>query len=108
MIDEDFPSNRLFDALSCGTFVISDNIPSANSLFEGSIVTYNDENDLIYITSTDAVVKDSYDNITLNNVNVNSDFINGTSKTIIFNGDTDEILMKDRPELIFYNIIEDN
>lgn len=64
----------------------------------------NDENDLIYITSTDAVVKDSYDNITLNNVNVNSDFINGTSKTIIFNGNTDEILMKDRPQLIFYNV----
>ena len=46
MRDEDFPSNRLFDALSCGTFVISDNIPSAETLFEGGIVTYEDENDL--------------------------------------------------------------
>lgn len=46
MIDEDFPSNRLFDALSCGTFVISDDIPSANTLFEGTIVTYNDVEDL--------------------------------------------------------------
>lgn len=62
MIDEDFPSNRLFDALSCGTFVISDNIPSANSLFEGSIVTYNDENDLkekinYYLTHDDERIK---------------------------------------------------
>lgn len=46
MIDEDFPSNRLFDALSCGTFVISDKIPSANTLFEGSIITYNNVKDL--------------------------------------------------------------
>ena len=62
MMDEDFPSNRLFDALSCGTFVISDNIPSANSLFEGSIVTYNDENDLkekinYYLTHDDERIK---------------------------------------------------
>lgn len=62
MIDEDFPSNRLFDALSCGTFVISDNIPSANDLFEGSIVTYNDENDLkekinYYLTHEDERIK---------------------------------------------------
>ena len=62
MIDEDFPSNRLFDALSCGTFVISDKIPSANSLFEGSIVTYNDENDLkekinYYLTHEDERIK---------------------------------------------------
>ncbi len=46
MRDEDFPSNRLFDALSCGTFVISDNIPSAKTLFEGGIVTYDNVNDL--------------------------------------------------------------
>lgn len=46
MRDEDFPSNRLFDALACGTFVISDKIPSADTLFEGGIVTYDDVNDL--------------------------------------------------------------
>ncbi|WP_407423836.1 glycosyltransferase [Methanobrevibacter sp.] len=43
---EDFPSNRLFDALACGTFVISDKIPSADTLFEGSIVTYDGVEDL--------------------------------------------------------------
>lgn len=43
---EDFPSNRLFDALACGTFVISDDIPSAHTLFEDTIVTYKDYKDL--------------------------------------------------------------
>jgi glycosyltransferase involved in cell wall biosynthesis len=46
MRDWDFPSNRLFDALACGTFVISDKIPSAETLFEGNIVTYEGVEDL--------------------------------------------------------------
>ena len=62
MRDEDFPSNRLFDALSCGAFVISDNIPSAETLFEGGIITYEDENDLdnkinYYLTHEDERVE---------------------------------------------------
>lgn len=78
-------------------------------LIEKPILQINNEhNDLIYITSSDAIVKNSYNDIILNNVSISSDFVNGLSKTIIFNGNTDEILMKDRPELIFYNIIEDN
>ena len=46
MKNEDFPSNRLFDALACGTFIISDKIPSAETLFEGSIITYENTEDL--------------------------------------------------------------
>lgn len=46
MRDWDFPSNRLFDALACGAFVISDKIPSAETLFEGNIVTYENDEDL--------------------------------------------------------------
>lgn len=46
MKDLDFPSNRLFDALACGTFVISDDIPSAKTLFEDSIITYDGADDL--------------------------------------------------------------
>ena len=46
MRELDFPSNRLFDALACGTFVISDKIPSAETLFEGTVVTYDDKDDL--------------------------------------------------------------
>ena len=46
MRDWDFPSNRLFDALACGAFVISDKIPSAETLFDGNIVTYDNSDDL--------------------------------------------------------------
>ena len=42
----DFPSNRLFDALLSGAFVISDEIPSAKTIFKDSIVTYNGAEDL--------------------------------------------------------------
>lgn len=42
----DFPSNRLFDALLSGAFVISDEIPSAKTIFKDSIVTYNGADDL--------------------------------------------------------------
>ncbi len=46
MKELDFPSNRLFDALACGAFIISDNIPSAATLFENNIVTYDNYEDL--------------------------------------------------------------
>lgn len=41
-----FISNRLFDALACGTFVISDEISAAKELFDDNIVTYNGVDDL--------------------------------------------------------------
>lgn len=43
---KDFPSNRLFDALACGTFVISDEIDSAKTIFEDNIITYTNSEDL--------------------------------------------------------------
>ena len=46
MRDLDFPSNRLFDALACGTFVISDEINSAKEIFENTVITYKDADDL--------------------------------------------------------------
>lgn len=42
----DFPSNRIFDSLACGAFVISDKIPSADTLFDGAVVTYEGVDDL--------------------------------------------------------------
>ena len=42
----DFPSNRLFDAFACGAFIISDNFPSAELLFDGNLVTYDTVDDL--------------------------------------------------------------
>ena len=46
MREWDFPSNRLFDALLCEALVISDNIPSASTVFEDCIVTYDCVDDL--------------------------------------------------------------
>lgn len=46
MNELDFPSNRLFDALACGTFVISDDIPAAETVFKDCLVTYKDSQDL--------------------------------------------------------------
>lgn len=46
MIENDFISNRLFDALACETFVISDEIHGAKELFNDSIITYNGIEDL--------------------------------------------------------------
>lgn len=56
---KDFPSNRLFDALACGAFVISDKISSADTLFEGSVITYDSIDDLdkkleYYLSNDDA------------------------------------------------------
>ena len=46
MREWDFPSNRLFDALLCETLVISDKIPSASTVFNDCIVTYDGVDDL--------------------------------------------------------------
>lgn len=39
-------SNRIFDALAVGAFVISDDIPEITTLFEGNVVTYQTKEDL--------------------------------------------------------------
>ena len=62
MREWDFPSNRLFDALACGTFVISDKIPSAETIFDNSIITYENIEDLnekinYYLSHEDERVK---------------------------------------------------
>ena len=46
MVEKDFPSNRLFDALGCGTFIISDNLKSIKNIFKDSIITYDGTEDL--------------------------------------------------------------
>lgn len=73
-------------------------------LVEKPIIQINDEkNNLTYITADSALIENLYKNITLNNVDINNDFIKGKSKIIIYNKDKDEIIMKEKPELIFYN-----
>lgn len=41
-----FASNRLFDALACGTPVISDDLPELAVLFDGTVLTYHDPGEL--------------------------------------------------------------
>lgn len=43
---KDFPSNRLFDAFASEAFIISDDFPSADSIFEGNLITYENVDDL--------------------------------------------------------------
>lgn len=46
MAQNGFISNRIFDALACKTFIISDNIKSVNEVLGGNVVTYANHNDL--------------------------------------------------------------
>jgi GT2 family glycosyltransferase len=41
-----FPSNRLYDALAAGAFVISDHVEGLDELFDGGVVTYRDRQEL--------------------------------------------------------------
>lgn len=41
-----FLSNRLFDALACGAFVISDEVDGIDEVFDGAVETYSDAADL--------------------------------------------------------------
>ena len=46
MKEKGFISNRIFDALACGTFVISDHMDAISSLLEGNVITYDTVEDL--------------------------------------------------------------
>lgn len=46
MAENGFISNRIFDALACKTFIISDNVYSVDEILEGNIVTYVNHEDL--------------------------------------------------------------
>ena len=46
MRDEGFISNRAYDALACGAFVVSDRVPFIEDEFDGGLVTYEDADDL--------------------------------------------------------------
>jgi GT2 family glycosyltransferase/spore maturation protein CgeB len=39
-------SNRIFDALACGTVVVSDELPGVEELFDGGVLTYKGPSDL--------------------------------------------------------------
>lgn len=46
MKDNGIISNRIFDALAAGAFIISDDMPQLHKYFEGCLVTYRDREDL--------------------------------------------------------------
>lgn len=46
MKEQGIISNRIYDALSAGAFVISDYMPEINEVFKGAVVTYKDREDL--------------------------------------------------------------
>lgn len=41
MRDEGFISNRIYDALACGAFVVSDQVPGLSREFDGAVATYD-------------------------------------------------------------------
>lgn len=46
MREKGFVSNRLFDGLAAGAFIISDEMEEIDQLFEGAVVTYKEKKDL--------------------------------------------------------------
>lgn len=46
MREKGFVSNRLFDGLAAGAFIISDEMEEIDRLFEGAVVTYKEKKDL--------------------------------------------------------------
>lgn len=46
MRDEGFISNRLYDALACGSFVISDEVEGIDAEFDGAVATYRERAEL--------------------------------------------------------------
>jgi glycosyltransferase involved in cell wall biosynthesis len=52
MRDWGFVSNRLFDALACGTPVISDDLPELDELFAGAVLAYHDVDELRELVGT--------------------------------------------------------
>ena len=46
MRDEGFISNRIYDALACGAFVISDHVDGMDAEFDGAVRTYRSRDEL--------------------------------------------------------------
>ena len=73
MREKGFISNRVFDALACKAFIITDEIPEIEKYFEGSVISYKDKEDLntkisYYLSCADRrnIIEEGY-NIVINN-----------------------------------------
>jgi hypothetical protein len=67
------------------------------------ILQINNDENIIYITSDGAEIKDE-ENIVMTNVNIESKNIKGFSKKIIIKDD--ELILDNRPHIILYNITD--
>ncbi|MBR2141170.1 MAG: hypothetical protein IJ853_02340 [Rickettsiales bacterium] len=82
---------------------IDDEIVNTEIVEKPILQINDDDNRLTFVTSNFAIIKDSYNDIKLKNVDIKSYFVNGTAETIVFDGKSDEITLQNRPKLIFYN-----
>lgn len=78
------------------------NIKINTELIINPEIQFNDEdNNLTFIVSTDGLINEDFNKITLHNVNIKNDFFEAFSKKVIY--ENDEIIFKDRPNILFYN-----
>ena len=61
----------------------------------------DDDNNLTYAVSKNGLIQENYTKLTLNDVNLKNDFLKLYAKEIIYH--RDEIILKNRPSIIFYN-----
>lgn len=79
-----------------------DNIKINTELIINPEIQLNDEdNNLTFIVSTDGLINEDFNKITLHNVNIKNDFFEAFSKKVIY--ENDEIIFKERPSILFYN-----
>ncbi|MBE6488774.1 MAG: glycosyltransferase family 1 protein, partial [Methanosphaera stadtmanae] len=61
MREKGFVSNRIFDAIACGTCIISDDIDGLEELFNDRVITYHNKNELKGLVDENLENKKSYD-----------------------------------------------
>ena len=61
----------------------------------------DDDNNLTYAVSKNGLIQENYTKLTLNDVNLKNDFLKLYAKEIIYY--RDEIILKNRPNILFYN-----
>ena len=61
MREKGFVSNRIFDALACGTCVISDDIEGLNDLFGDRVITYKTPSQLKELIDENLEKDNQYD-----------------------------------------------
>lgn len=79
---------------------IKNNSQTTNVITNLKIQSYDSGNRLVIITADKATIKDK--NTTANNVKLNSKPLRATSSLVEFDEKNNEIILKNRPKIIFY------